>query len=52
MRNGAKWVQRSLATQTGDDSITTDAGTAAEMQVPGLLRVVALVVGWEQNRHG
>jgi hypothetical protein len=41
-----------LATQPGDDPVTSDAGTGAEMQVPGLLRVVALVVGLEQNRHG
>jgi hypothetical protein len=42
-----------LATQPGNDPINSDAGTAAaELQVPGLLQAVALVIGWEQNRHG
>jgi hypothetical protein len=42
-----------LATQPGDDSINSEAGTAAaEMHVPAVLRVVAHVIGWEQNRHG
>jgi len=40
-----------LATQPGDDSITSDTGTAAELHVPTVLRVVAQVIGWEQNRH-
>jgi hypothetical protein len=42
-----------LAIQPGDDSINSDAGTAAaEVHVPGILRVVAHFIGWEQNRHG
>jgi hypothetical protein len=42
-----------LATQPGDDSINSNTGTAAaEMHVPAVLRVVAHVIGWEQNRHG
>jgi hypothetical protein len=44
-----------LATQPGDDSINSNANAgpaAAEMHVPAVLRVVAHVIGWEQNRHG
>jgi hypothetical protein len=42
-----------LATQPGDDPINSDAGTstADELHVPGILRVVTLFIGWEQNRH-
>jgi len=46
-----------LATQPGDDSINSNSNSnagpaAAEMHVPAVLRVVAHVIGWEQNRHG
>ena len=42
-----------LATQPGDDSVNSNAGPAtAEMHVPTVLRVVAQVIGWEQNRKG
>jgi hypothetical protein len=42
-----------LATQPGDDAINSEAGPAtAEMHVPAVLRVVAQVIGWEQNRKG
>lgn len=44
-----------LATQPGDESINSNSNAgpaAAEMHVPAVLRVVAHVIGWEQNRHG
>jgi hypothetical protein len=42
-----------LATQPGDDSINSDAGTAAaELHVPGILRVVALFIGWDKTGTG
>lgn len=41
-----------LATQPGDDSVTAGPGpAAAEEHVPTVLRVVAQIIGWEQNRH-
>ncbi len=40
-----------LATQPGDDTIKSGAGTTAEQPIPIGLRVIAHIVGWEQNRH-
>lgn len=40
-----------LATEPRDDD-PIPAATTTEMHVPGLLRVVANIIGWEQNRHG
>lgn len=40
-----------LATQPDDDSVASNAGTAAEAHIPAVLSVVAQIIGWEQNRH-
>jgi hypothetical protein len=41
-----------LATQPDDEPVKADIGTsAAEQPIPIALRVIANIVGWEQNRH-